>query len=180
MSDEQVQAQKVLSRFGIGLGALGGLFSVFGVYFLFTANESLSWRSVDGAVVETQVVRDTRSRRGAAGATLSNYVEYYVSINYTYDVEGNSYSSSRHSLGQGNRVSRRFKERSDAEAVAASRFPEGTMVTVYYDPKQPTEAVLATGWDWGTFVPLLFGIFLGGSGWLFYSASRSISVPPEQ
>lgn len=149
MSDDQVQALKILSRFGLGLGALGGLLSVFGVYFLFAANESLSWPSVEGTVVQTEVRRDTRSRKGSAGATLNTYVEYYVSINYTYDIEGNSYVASRYSLGQGDRVGRTYKERSDAEAEAASRFPEGTTVTVHYDPKQPTEAVLAPGWNGG-------------------------------
>lgn len=179
MSDESVQALKTLSRFGLGLGALGGLLSVFGLYFLFIANESLSWPSVEGSVVQTEVRRDTRSK-GSSGATLNTYVEYYVSVNYTYDVEGNPYFASRYSLGQGDRVSRRYKERSDAEAEAASRFPEGTTVTVHYDPKQPTEAVLAPGWNWGTFAPLLIGIFLGGSGWLFYAVSKSANGTLEQ
>lgn len=180
MSDEKVQALKTLSRFGIGLGALGGLLSVFGVYFLLTANESLSWPSVEGTIVQTEVRRDTRSRKGSAEPTLNTDVEYYVSVNYTYDVEGNSYVASRYSLGQGDQVSRRYKERSDAEAEAASRFPEGTTVTVHYDPEQPTEAVLAPGWNWGTFAPLLMGIFLGGSGWLFYAVSKSAKVTSEQ
>jgi hypothetical protein len=172
MPDEKVQALKTLSRFGLGLGALGGLLSVFGIYFLFTANESFSWPSVEGSIVQTEVRKDVRSK-GSPGATLNTYVEYYVSIHYTYDVKGNSYVASRYSLGQGDRVGRTYKERSDAEAEAASRFPEGTTVTVHYDPKQPTEAVLATGWNWGTFVPLLMGIFFGGSGWLFYAVGRS-------
>ena len=179
MTDEQIQSLKSLFRFGLGLGALGGLLSVFGVYFLFIANQSLSWPSVEGSIVQTEVRRDTRSK-GSPGATLNTYVEYYVAINYTYDVEGNSYVASRYSLGQGDRVSRIYKERSDAEAEAASRFPEGTTVTVYYDPKQPTEAVLATGWNWGTFAPLLMGIFLGGSGWLFYAVGRSANVTSGQ
>ena len=180
MSDENIQALKTLSRFGLGLGALGGVLSVFGVYFLFTANESLSWSSVEGTIVQTEVRRDTRLRKGSAGATLNTDVEYYVSVNYTYDVEGNSYVASRYSLGEGDRVSRSYKERSEAEAEAASSFPEGMTVTVHYDPKQPTEAVLATGWNWGTFAPLLMGIFLGGSGWLFYAVGRSAKVTSGQ
>jgi hypothetical protein len=179
MSDEQVQALKILSRFGLGLGVLGGLLSIFGIYFLLIANESLSWPSVEGSVVQTEVRKDIRSK-GSPGATLNTYVEYYVAINYTYEVEGNPYFSSRYSLGQGDRVSRTYQERSDADADAASRFPEGTVVTVHYDPEQPTEAVLATGWNWGTFVPLLIGIFLGGSGWLFYAVSRSTNVTSGQ
>jgi len=103
-----------------------------------------------------------------------------VSVHYTYNIEENPYFSSRYSLGQGDRVSRRYKERSEAEAEATSRFPEGMTVTVYHDPKQPTEAVLATGWNWGTFVPLLMGIFLSGSGWLFYAVGGSANVTSGQ
>ncbi|WP_198159740.1 DUF3592 domain-containing protein [Picosynechococcus sp. PCC 7003] len=179
MSDEKVQALKTLSRFGLGLGILGGLLSIFGIYFLVIANQSLSWPSVQGSVVQTEIRRETRSK-GSPGATLNTYVEYYVSVNYTYDVEGHSYFSSRYSLGEGDRVSRRYKERSDAEAEAISRFPEGTTVIVYYDPKQPTEAVLTTGWNWGTFTPLLMGVFFGGSGWLFYAVGKSANITSGQ
>ncbi|MFH7242679.1 MAG: DUF3592 domain-containing protein [Spirulina sp.] len=180
MSDERIQALNTLFWFGLGLGALGGLFSVFGIYFLFTANESWSWPSVEGSVVNSEVRRDISLRHSTAGTTRKTHTKYYVSVNYTYDVEGTSYLSSRYSLGQGDRVSRTYKDRSDAEAEAESRFPEGTTVTVHYDPKQPTEAVLAAGWNWGTFVPLLMGIFLGGSGWLFYAVSRSTNVTSGQ
>jgi hypothetical protein len=180
MSDEKVQALKTLSRFGLGLGALGGLLSVFGIYFLFIANESLSWSSVEGSVVKAEVRTDVSLRNSATGATPNAHVEYYVSVNYTYDIEGNPYFSSRYSFGQGDRASRHYRERADAVAAAASRFPDGTAVTVHYDPKQPTEAVLATGWNWGTFAPLLIGIFLGGSGWLFYAVSRSANVTSGQ
>ncbi len=180
MADEKIQALKTLSRFGLGLGALGGLLSVFGIYFLFIANESLSWSSVEGSVVKAEVRTDVSLRNSAAGAAPNTHVEYYVSVNYTYDVEGNPYFSSRYSLGQGNRASRHYRERTGAAAEAASRFPDGTVVTVHYDPKQPTEAVLATGWNWGTFVPLLMGLFFGGSGWLFYAVGRSAKVTSGQ
>jgi hypothetical protein len=120
LSDEKVQALKILSRFGLGLGALGGLLSVFGIYFLFIANESLSWSSVEGAVVEAEVRTDVSLRTNPSGATPNPSVEYYVSVNYTYDVEGNPYFSSRYSLGQGDRASRTYKERADATAEAAS------------------------------------------------------------
>ena len=180
MSDEKLQALKVLSRFGLGLGAIGGLLSVFGIYFLFIANESLSWSSVEGSVVQAEVRTDVSFRPTSAGATPSAQVEYYVSVNYTYDVEGNSFFSSRYSLGQGDRASRHYRERADAAAEAASSFPDGTVVTVHYDPKQPTEAVLVTSWNWGTFVPLLMGIFFGGSGWLFYAVGRSTNAASGQ
>jgi|GEM_PF-3616052 len=77
MSDEQVQALETLSHFGLGLGALGGLLIVFGIYFLFIANESLSWSSVEGSVVKTAVHRDVSFRNNpTVSISLNIYVEY--------------------------------------------------------------------------------------------------------
>lgn len=174
MSDEKkANPLKILSRFGLGLGAIGGLLIVFGIYFLYIGNESLSWSSAEGSVVNAEVRTDVSLRNRAAGVASNARVAYYVSVKYTYNVEGTPYFSSRYSLGEGDRVGgRSHPERSDAEAEAASRFPKGTPVSVYYNPKRPTEAVLETGWNWGTFVPLLLGLFLGGAGWLFYAVGK--------
>ena len=179
--DKTIQAQKAsktLRRFGLGLGALGALSSVFGIYFLFIANETLSWSSVDGSVVKTSINTASSLQKGS-GATSNFAIEYYVSIDYTYDVNGQPYVSSLYSLGEGENVGRRFRDRGDAEAEAASRFPTGTVVTVHYNPQNPAEAVLKTGWNWGTLTPLLLGLFLGGTGWLFYAVGKSAKVPSE-
>lgn len=174
MPDEKnAHSLKILIRFGLGLGALGALLIVFGIYFLYIGNESLSWSSVEGSVVTAEARTDVSFRKSAAAAAPNARVGYYVSVNYTYSVAGTPYFSSRYSLGQGDRVGPSHPARSDAEAEAASRFPAGTPITVHYNPKRPTEAVLETGWNWGTFVPLLLGLFLGGSGWLFYAVGQS-------
>lgn len=183
MSDDQErQAQKALKRlrhFGLGLGILGALFGVFGVYFLYVANEALAWSSVQGTVVKAEVNTDYSFQKAAAGGMQRATVYYDVAVNYTYEVDGQSYFSSRSSFGQGHAASQRFRERADAEAEAASRFPAGTAVTVHYDPNNPAEAVLKPGWNWGTLAPLLIGLFLGGSGWLFYAVGKSAKEPSE-
>ncbi|WPL13115.1 DUF3592 domain-containing protein [Thiorhodovibrio litoralis] len=185
MSDENdtkqqdLKAHKTLRLFGLGVGALGALLIVFGIYFLFIANETLSWSSAEGSVLNAEVSTHVSLTKNPAGAARNTYVEYYVSVQYTYDVEGDSYTSSRYSLGQGERASRLYGARAEAEAEAASRFPQGAAVTVYFDPKNPTDAVLKTGWNWGTFVPVLMGLFLGGTGWLFYAVGKSAKVPSE-
>lgn len=119
------------------------------------------------------------SRKKRTGATFDTHVYYSVSVTYTYDVDGQRYASSRYSFGEGEGASRRFRERSDAEAEAASRFPEGAIVTVHYDPENPAKAVLKQGWNWGTLTPLLIGLFLAGSGWLFYAVGKSAKAPSE-
>lgn len=174
MTDEKTQSLKVLSRFALGLGVLGGLLIIFGLYFLFISNESLAWSSVEGAVVNTQVNSHVSRTANPAGGVANSLVEYYVSVDYTYEVEGSPYFSSRYSLGEGDRASPLYSERVLAEQEATARFPADSRLTVYYDPDMPTSAVLAPGWNWGTFVPLLLGIFLGGSAWLFhYTVSKA-------
>lgn len=180
MSEENVQALKILSRFAFGLFFLGGLLGAFGIYFLFTANESLSWASVEGSVVEAEVSTYVSPPTNSTGNTLNSRVQYYVSVQYTYDVAGSPYVSSRYSLGEGDRASRLYPERSLAELEAAERFPAGSPLTVYYDPESPSSAVLAAGWNWGTFVPLLLGLFFGGSGWFIYAIAKTAKVPSGQ
>jgi len=178
MTEQQIQARRTLSRFGLGLGVLGGLLAIFGIYFLFVANESLSWPSVEGRVVWTEV--ETEETRGTSKTRLNTIVEYYVSVEYTYEVEGETNFSSRYSLGEGNRASDLYSERSIAEEEATRLFPIGSSLTVYYDPDNPSSAILAPGWNWGTFAPLLIGIFLGGAGGLFYYIVRTAKAPSEQ
>ncbi len=168
MSDEKIQAIKVLSRFALGLGILGGLFGAFGIYFLIAANKSLSWSSVEGAVVKAEVKTHVSRRANTSGATPNLLIEYYVSVHYTYDVKGEPYVSSRYSLGEGDRASRFYAKRSGAEVEAAKSFPIDSRLQVYFDPDMPTSAVLEPGWNWGTFVPLLLGLFFGGAGGFFY------------
>lgn len=177
MTEEQVQARKTLSRFAYGLGILGGVLAVFGIYFLFISNESLSWSSVEGIVVSTEINNHVTNRPNPASAAPSTFVEYYISVSYKYEVEGESYFSSSYSLGEGDRASRFYSERSLAEEAATELFPAGSSLTVYYDPKMPSSALLAPGWNWGTFVPLLLGIFFGGAGWFVYSLIKEPNVP---
>ena len=178
MTEEQVKARRTLSRFALGLGILGGVLAVFGIYFLYTANKSLAWSSVEGKVVRTEV--QTERIKGAASARKSTVTRYYVSVAYMYAVEGKPYYSSRYSIGGGDNASDYYSERSVAEKEAANLFPAGSKLTVYYDPDDPSSAVLAPGWNWGAFTPLLLGIFFGGAGWFFYYVVKKADVSTER
>lgn len=71
---------------------------------------------------------------------------------------------------------------SDVNAIkAASRYPKGGAVTVYYDPNDPSEAVLKAGLNRGTLAPLLMGLALGAAGGLFYAVGASPRpTPPSE
>lgn len=181
MSDvNAIKANKTLRHFGVGLLAVAALLVIFGIYFIVVANETLSWSSVQGSVVDAEIDTDVTLRTGSSAASHS-YVQYFVTVRYTYQVDGTDYVSSRYSFGQGNTASDSYSDRADAETEAASRFPKGGAVTVYYDPNDPSEAVLKAGLNRGTLAPLLMGLALGAAGGLFYAVGASPRpTPPSE
>jgi len=69
-------------------------------------------------------------------------------------------------------------KRSLAKKVADS-YPRGKKVTVYYDPEDPKEAVLKTGFSWTTFMVFIGGlIFLcvGIACYISYRGGREESL----
>lgn len=180
MTEEQLKARRTLSRFAFGLGLLGLPFILFGIYFLIISNASLAWPSVEGSVLSSEAEMQVTNRPSTSGTTRTTSVAYYVAVQYQYEVAGNPYVASRIALGEGGRASEFYEERAEAEAAAAERFPTGSSLTVYYDPDDPTSAVLEPGSNWGTFVPLLFGLFLGGAGGVLYYGARRPPISLEE
>ncbi|MGB2897365.1 MAG: DUF3592 domain-containing protein [Anaerolineales bacterium] len=89
---------------------------------------------------------------------------YGASIQYTYRVSGQEIQGTRRSFSEMRTSSRRR-----AEGILA-RYPQGSSVTVYYHPDDPSLAVLETGVQWFTYAAaivvlglLVFGI-LGAFG----------------
>ena len=93
---------------------------------------SQNWPSVEGQIESSRVRRSTSSREGT-GATSSSY---RPEIKYTYSVMGNNYEG--HRIGFGVPVG---SFESAAKQVVA-RYPHGATRTVYYNPRNPAQAVL--------------------------------------
>lgn len=145
---------------GLGLLMLG-----FGVYFLFTAQDSTSWPVAQG-VIERVAIRTASNNTSASG---SGSPRYYAAIAYRYTVDGQAYRSSRFSLGSGNRMGKMHKTR-EAAREAASAYSSGDPIRIYYDPADPAEAVLRAGANGGTYVPLVLGLLVGALGaWMLHS-----------
>ena len=145
------------------LGGVGLL--IFGVVFLREANASRSWPSVQGRVQNVSVVKNSSS--GTQGS-------YHYVVTYAYQVDDQSYTGNRYSLGSGSTASKRYPGESEARTASRSDYPAGSMVDVYYDPADPASAVLNPGASWGTFGPLLMGlIFVPGGIFLLRAIRRN-------
>lgn len=167
MTKEQDKNLQILLKFGNGLLILGLLLVAFGIYFLILGNQTLRWTAVTGDLTNVMVVRLLDTNTGRTGAANSLDTRYILRLDYRYKVDGSTYFSSRYSIGKGDSASKSFYTREKAEEVARKKYKGIKELTVYYDPDDPAEAVLKTGWNLGTFTPSLIGLFLIACGWYF-------------
>ena len=127
-------------RIGAGLMCLGVVIACVVGPLVYRAYQSYQWPSVEGKIVSMEYEFNHSSK----------YPMGDVQISYEYTVGGSNYQSERvRPLSKGYR----------AEAVRIKNFvnehQKGMPVKVYYDPKQPAEAVLLQGPTWEIWGPLL-------------------------
>lgn len=167
----------MLKAFFLGLTALGAACAAFGVYFILYSQEAGSWPTVEGRIVST-AVRAHTPRRGSTTLTPSERERrrrYYPEVTYTWTVDGRTFEGSRFSLGEGLPD---HGEREQAEA-AARAFRPGAPIAVFYDPAEPSSAVLDRSQKWGAFVPLPLGLLMlaaGVGGWLKLPALQAAAA----
>ncbi len=119
------------------------------------ASETYGWPATQGTILTSGV---KTSEYWDSDTNLTTYT-YSPAVTYTYTVMGQRYEG-RHIWAQGAPGS---NSRRKAERIAA-RYPEGSQVTVYYNPENPADAVLEQGNASGTWVLLVVGItFVIGS-----------------
>lgn len=122
------------SGWGLYLGA--GAFLAFGLLFagigarkLIQFNASRDWPSVSAEVISAEI--DTSSRRTSKTSHSTSYTPRIV---YRYTVNGQTYTSERAAFAYKN-------SRSTAQDFV-KRFHPGAQVSAFYDPANPSEAVL--------------------------------------
>lgn len=104
------------------------------------ASASRAWPSVSGRVLNSSLIRTPR--RGTSGG--GSYIPMIV---YEYQVDGRVYRSQRYSFGT--QIGTGF---TGIASRVVNQYPEGSAVEVYYNPDNPSEAVLkrSAGGSWGT------------------------------
>jgi Protein of unknown function (DUF3592) len=128
-------------------GALAALCIGVGYHTLRTARQSLDWPSTSGEIVHAEVEEHVSVNRDKDGKRTSTDITYASNVVYEFRVAAQNY--------QGHRV--RFDwetTRAEAEATVA-KYRVGTNMSVYYDPADPSNAVLEPGGDVFTFEVLI-------------------------
>jgi hypothetical protein len=115
-------------------------FIVLGVFFIGMAimqqlkakKAEKSWPTAPGVILSSVV--GTHLSHSSRGGTTTQYMP---EVAYDYQVNEITYKGSSVGFGKSTASSRKATE-------IVSRYPQGTSVTVHYDPKDPAKAVLET------------------------------------
>jgi hypothetical protein len=134
-------------------------FIVLGVFFISLAIIQLlkakkaekSWPTAPGVIMSSVV--GTHLARSSRGGTTTQFMP---EVAYEYQVNEITYKGSGVGFGKSTTSSRKATE-------IVSRYPQGTAVTVHYDPQDPAKAVLETkAYSFGSYLTL--GIIFAGMG----------------
>lgn len=136
--------------------SVGCLLILLASYGLMRGIPTTKWPSTKGEVlyasVQEKYVRHDDS------------YDYSASIAYSYTVNGIQYKGSVIQRGLGEQL----KNTKFLNAFyTARKFSKGTLITVFYEPENPTEAVIKRGPDLATYIVLIVGlifIVLGFNG----------------
>lgn len=158
---------KAAGLLGISLFAACGLFLCYkGLLNLFRASASTHWPQTEATVARSLTVAKTT--RDTSDGTITT--SYSPSIEFKYQVNGVSHTTSARHFGQ----TEGSGDSSDAELLHL-RYPQNAKVPIFYDPADPSLAVVEPGFQsellWlpgaGLFFilpSLMFGALLLGDG----------------
>jgi hypothetical protein len=138
---------------------LGAAVLYFGARNQRKAEESRSWPTAPGRIIESRLIESTSTDNDGMTST-----SYKPSIRYTYEVGGKKL--------QGERLNRGMSMAYDAGTARGimARYPMDAAVTVYYNPSAPAEAALETSARGGTVIKIVgivmiaVGVLCGLSG----------------
>jgi hypothetical protein len=157
-------------------GGLGTYYARMGVVRIQEGLASRSWPAIGGIVTSAEVTaiesRPTRPQQVTYGRS------WFASVHTRYIIDGMQFESDRITLDESQHFFRFLAE------LAIRPYPRDAHVVVYYDPADPTRAVLEPGLTLGVVAPLFFGVAIV-LGILFFAKlmlfprSSSASTTPE-
>lgn len=136
----------------------------------------LAWPSTEGVVVKTSLHRERIRRLNLLTSNRQPRHQYSSTIAYEYSVNGRSYLSN--SIGQVRGLDRIMgKSRGEFggayEASWLSKYPEGKRVNVFYDPADPSTAVLERDAGWISILYFSLSALVALMGCILVSSAKS-------
>ena len=166
-----MSSSTVLSLFLYGLLGFGMLLFLFGIRFVNAAAASTDWPSVEGEIEAAYVRRwGSVAHPAFTRRQRDREVRYYNTVTYRYTVDGVPYTSDRFALGDGSRIDDEYD--TEEEARAAMPYRTGERVEVFFDPEDPSSAVLDPGIGGSTYVPIGLGLLFAVTALLGLVALR--------
>jgi hypothetical protein len=152
----------------------GSLLLISSVLSFQEAKESENWPTTTGVIVDTWVEKHVwRNNEGTKVYTEITYIPY---LEYSYVVHDKTYSCQRVNFGSHEWV----YESSDMAYKKLSRYPIGAEVDVYYDPAEPSKAVLVREISGGTFMIVMGVLFTAVPFVSWFIVTKAIKrSPPE-
>ncbi len=130
-------SDKIEKIAGCTLFLLGGIvFCVFGYTSYQKGMASEKWPMAKGTVIQSEIKKSKRTT--GTGSSKRTEIRHIPKVEYTYNVDGQPYRSSRITFGAVNALN---------ASATVNRYPKGKSIEVFYDPKNPDEAVLQPGAD---------------------------------
>jgi hypothetical protein len=156
------------SLFSLVFIAIGGAIIRYAMRMAAKARQSLSWPSVEGEIAHSAVLYQTSTSTTTGGTST-----YKADIAYRYKINGANYSSSRISIVD-------FSSTPGRARSIVERYPDQSRVLVYYNPSDPSEAVLEPGAAGGINLLYLVGGAFAASGlfFLIMSLTGHVHVGP--
>lgn len=137
---------------------------IFGARELSSGISSKDWKSTQGSVIESQVVDKGHTSK-------SKGKNYKPVIMYSYTVDGETFTSDRILFGMAS-FSTIFKSGSQRSREWVSKYPEGSTVSVMFDPSEPSQSTLNTGSHFTAWIAPSIGIAFLAAGIFMFRASR--------
>jgi hypothetical protein len=123
------------------------------------AQASLLWPSAEGVISHSAMLLQMQQTSGSTNAAT-----YKADVAYRYKVRGRDYSSGRITLLD-------FSSTAGRAQSIVNRYADGAPVTVYYNPADPSDAVLERGGTGGIAVLYIIGAIFSAAGVLFLIGS---------
>lgn len=161
----------------IAVAALAVSLGVFnlGRDFYAQAKTTQAWASTEGLILDGKVVTTERYRRSLfIRRSYSDRYRHSAQITYSYSIDGQEYISNQISTSKvwTDYFESRGRAGAAYEGTWLAMYPVGKKVIVYYDPLDPSNALLERDEYWMAYLTFGLAGLIGLVGLAFFNLAR--------